>query len=90
VARFDGKAWRMVSDSEDAVVATRGLARDAAGGLWVATAKGLRHLSAADAAAGRAGDLVLAGDMHDVRLDGLGRVWALSSSSIALIDPSKR
>jgi hypothetical protein len=90
IARFDGKAWRMLGDSEDAIVATRGLARDTAGGIWVATAKGLRHATAADAAAGRAGDLVLPGNIHDVRLDRLGRVWALSTSSIALVDPGKR
>jgi hypothetical protein len=90
VARFDGKSWRMVGDSEEAIVATRGLVRDAAGGVWVATSKGLRHVAAADAAVGRAGDLVVAGDMHDVHLDRDGRVWALSSSSIALVTPVKK
>jgi ligand-binding sensor domain-containing protein len=87
VARFDGKSWRMVGDSEEAIVATRGLARDAAGRLWVATGKGLRLVTPADAEAQRPGELVLAGDMRDVRLDRDGRVWALSSASIALVNP---
>jgi hypothetical protein len=90
IGRYDGKSWRMVGDGEEAIVATRGLARDAAGGVWVATSKGLRHVAAPDAVAGRAGDLVLAGDMHDVHIDGLGRVWALSTSSIALVAPVKK
>jgi len=88
VGRFDGKSWRMVGDGEDAIVATRGLARDASGRLWVATGKGLRLVTPADAQAQRSGELVLEGDMRDVRLDRDGRVWALSSASIALVDPA--
>jgi hypothetical protein len=90
IGRYDGKSWRMVGEGEEAIVATRGLARDAAGGVWVATSKGLRHVAAPDVAAGRAGDLVLGGDLHDVHIDRLGRVWALSSSSIALVTPVKK
>jgi hypothetical protein len=88
VGRFDGKEWRMVGDSEEAIVASRALARDAAGRLWVATSRGLRLVTAADAKAQRPGELILAGDMRDVTLDRHGRIWALSSASIALVAPS--
>jgi hypothetical protein len=88
VGRFDGKEWRMVGDGEDAIVASRGLARDRAGRLWVATSRGLRLVTAADAKAQRPGELILAGDMRDVTLDRHGRIWALSSASIALVAPS--
>jgi len=87
VARLDGKVWRAVGGGEEGVVACHGLARDATGGVWIATAKGLRHLSAGDAKAGRLGDVVVAGDMRDVHIDRLGRVWALSSASIVLVAP---
>ena len=90
VGRFDGKSWRMTGDTEEALVATRGLTRDASGRLWVATARGLRIVTPADAQAQRPGETVLAGDIRDVRLDRQGRVWALSTSSIALIDPGAR
>jgi hypothetical protein len=89
VGRFDGKEWRMVGDGEEAIVASRALTRDAAGRLWVATSRGLRLVTAADAKAQRAGELVLAGDMRDVTLDRHGRIWALSSASIALVDPGR-
>jgi hypothetical protein len=46
-------------------------------------------VTAADAKAQRAGELVLAGDMRDVTLDRHGRIWALSSASIALVDPGR-
>ena len=85
LARLDGKVWRSLGGGEEGVVACRGLARDATGAMWVATAKGLRRVTADDAKAGRLGDLVLAGDMRDVRVDREGRAWALSSSSIALV-----
>jgi hypothetical protein len=85
VARFDGKTWRMLGEGEDAIVACRGLARDGDGAVWVATAKGLRRVTPADAREQRQGDVVVEGDMRDVRLDRFGRVWALSSSSISLI-----
>jgi len=86
VARLDDKiVWRAFGGGEEARVACRGLARDTADGMWVATAKGLRRLSAADVKAGRLGDVVVEGDLRDVRLDRYGRIWALSSSSIALI-----
>jgi hypothetical protein len=91
VARYDGKTWRMLSDDESAVVATRGLVRDsrAGDGVWIATSKGLRHAPAAAAVAGGLGDVVVEGDMHDVHVDRYDRVWALSSSSIALVTPTR-
>src|SRR5450432_128866 len=85
VARLDDKVWRGYGGGEEAVVASRGLARDAADAMWIATAKGLRRVTAADVKAGRLGDVVVAGDQRDVRLDRFGRVWALSSSSIAVV-----
>ena len=86
VARFDGQIWRMRGEGEDDIVACRGLARDGQDAMWVATAKGLRRITPADARAHAPGDVVVAGNMFDVRLDRFGRVWALSSASIALID----
>ena len=87
VARLDDKVvWRPFGGGEEARVACRGLARDAADGMWVATGKGLRRLTAADVKAGRLGDVIVDGDLRDVRLDRYGRVWALTSSSIALIN----
>jgi hypothetical protein len=85
VARLDDKVWRTFGGGEEAVVASRGLARDAEDSMWIATAKGLRRVSAADVKAGRLGDVVIDEDMRDVKLDRFGRVWALSSASIALI-----
>lgn len=91
VARFDGKSWRMLGDADDAVVATRGLVRDsrAGDGVWIATSKGLRYAPAGAAASGGLGEVVVEGDMHDVHVDRFGRVWALSSSSIALVTPNR-
>jgi hypothetical protein len=85
VARFDGKTWRMLGDGEDAIVACHGVVRDVDGAMWVATAKGLRRVTPADAKAGLFGDVVVAGDMRDVQLDRFGRVWALSTASISLV-----
>jgi hypothetical protein len=86
VARLDGKIWRALSGAEEAVVACRGLARDATDAMWIATARGLRRVAPADAkAGGRIGEVVVAGDERDVRLDRFGRIWALSSASIAFI-----
>jgi ligand-binding sensor domain-containing protein len=87
VGRFDGKGWRMVGEGEEAIVSSRGLARDEKKRLWVATARGLRLVTADDAKAQRPGDMILAGDMRDVTVDRYGRVWALSSAAIALINP---
>jgi hypothetical protein len=86
IARLDGKTWRAYSADEEARVACHGVARDAQGAMWIATAKGLRRVTVDDAMAGRLGDLVAAGDWKDVKLDKFGRVWALSSASIALVD----
>jgi hypothetical protein len=85
VARLDDKVWRAFGGGEEAVVACRGLARDADDSMWIATAKGLRRVTAAEVKAGRLGDVVVDGDMRDVKVDRFGRVWALSSASIALI-----
>jgi hypothetical protein len=91
IARFDDKIWRAYGGgAEEAIVACRGLARDGQGDMWIATSKGLRRLTPADAAAGRFGDVVIAGDQHDVKLDRFGRIWALATSSIALIDLGAR
>jgi len=98
VARFDGQNWRQLGTTE---LATRGLASDGKGRVWVATGKGLRALPAPPAAAGAstgaaAGDaarvdpgaapVVLAGDMRDVTADRFGRIWAMSATSIALVE----
>jgi ligand-binding sensor domain-containing protein len=85
VARFDGQNWRPVGSTE---LTTRGLAADGKGRLWVATAKGLRALPAGEAALGAdpaAAPVVLAGEMRDVAADRLGRIWAMSTTSIALV-----
>jgi hypothetical protein len=90
VARLDGKIWRALSGAEEAIVACRGLARDATDAMWIATAKGLRRVPAADAkAGGRIGDVVVTGDEKDVRMDRFGRLWVLSNASIALVDLSR-
>jgi hypothetical protein len=88
VARLDDKVWRAFGGGEEAVVACHGLARDASDAMWIATAKGLRRVSAADAKSGRTaglGDVVVVGDARDVRLDRFGRIWSLTSASIAMI-----
>jgi hypothetical protein len=85
VARFDGQNWRPVGNTE---LITRGLAVDGKGRVWVATGKGLRALPAGEAAAGvdpAATPVVLAGEMRDVAADRLGRIWAMSTTSIALV-----
>jgi hypothetical protein len=97
VARFDGKDWRPARDDDSA--GARALVRDRAGRTWIATAKGLRVIAptsrnARDATApgaragatASAGTTVLDADMRDVVLDRFGRVWALSSEAVALVD----
>jgi hypothetical protein len=84
VARFDGQNWRPAGSTE---IITRGLATDGKGRLWVATGRGLRALPAG-AAAGvdpAATPVVLAGEMRDVAADRFGRIWAMSTTSIALV-----
>jgi ligand-binding sensor domain-containing protein len=83
LARFDGRDWRTQGSEE---VAARGIAADGKGRVWVASNKGLRLLDAKapDADPGTA-PVVLPGDMRDVMVDRFGRVWAMSSASIALI-----
>ena len=86
LARFDGQNWRPLGTTG---LATHGLAKDGAGRVWVATNKGLRMLPA-DATAGAAdpdrAPVIVEGDMRDVATDRLGRIWAMSTSSIALVE----
>jgi hypothetical protein len=85
LARFDGQNWRPLGTTE---LVTRGLATDHTGRVWVATAKGLRALAPAAAGAGAdpaTAPVILAGDMRDVTVDRFGRVWAMSTTSIALL-----
>jgi hypothetical protein len=81
LARWDGRSWH---PADTATTATRGLATDDQGRLWVATSKGLRVLArgSTDLAAA---PMVVAGDLRDLTRDGFGRLWALSSASIALV-----
>ena len=86
LARFDGQNWRPLGT---AALATRGLAKDGAGRVWIATSKGLRMVPADAAAAGADPDrapVVVEGDMRDVVADRLGRIWAMSTASIALVE----
>ena len=86
VARFDGQNWRPLGTTE---LVTRGLATDGKGRVWIATSKGLRMLPPADKGAPApdpgAAQVVLAGDMRDVAADRFGRIWAMSTTSIALV-----
>jgi hypothetical protein len=86
VARFDGQNWRPLGSTE---LVTRGLATDGKGRVWLATTKGLRTLPPADKGAPApdpgAAPVVLAGEMRDVAADRFGRIWAMSTTSIALV-----
>ena len=87
LARFDGENWRSLGTTE---LVTRGLATDDKGRIWVATGKGLRMLPPAAAGAGVGADpgaapVILAGDMRDVAVDRFGRIWPMSTTSIALV-----
>jgi hypothetical protein len=87
LARYDGQNWLPLGTT---ALVTRGLATDGQGRVWVATAKGLRMLPAkAEAGAADPGSaaVVLAGDFRDVAADRLGRIWAMSATSIALVEP---
>ena len=87
IARFDGTNWLPLGTTE---LLTTGLARDGKGRLWVATAKGLRALppdaAGTDADPARA-PVMVEGDMRDVATDRFGRIWAMSTTSIALVEP---
>jgi len=86
LARYDGQNWRPLGTTE---LVTRGLATDGTGRVWIATAKGLRMLPPGAAPPGAdpgTAPVVLAGDMRDVASDRFGRIWAMSTSSIALVD----
>ncbi|HXU03180.1 MAG TPA: hypothetical protein VN903_19575 [Polyangia bacterium] len=85
VARFDGQNWLPLGTT---ALATRGLAKDGAGRIWVATGKGLRVLPA-DAAGGTdpgVAPVIVEGDMRDVAADRFGRIWGMSTSAIALVE----
>jgi hypothetical protein len=86
LARFDGQNWRPLGTTE---LPTRGLATDHSGRVWIATGKGLRALPPSAAGAGAdpaTAPVILAGDMRDVTVDRFGRVWAMSTTSIALLE----
>jgi ligand-binding sensor domain-containing protein len=82
VVRFDGKEWRALGSAE---ISARGMVVDRKRRVWVATHKGLRVMDPGQTDPGAA-RTVIAGRMRDVTLDGFGRVWAMSASTIALID----
>jgi hypothetical protein len=88
VARFDGKQWLFGDADGPAAVVTRALARDPAGRVWLATARGLRVLTAQDAAAPQLapGDRVLDDQILDVTVDRYGRIWALGRSGLAIVE----
>jgi hypothetical protein len=87
VGRFDGNDWRFTGDGPAATPA-RGVAADGAGRMWLATAKGLRVLDAKEASASIlvAGMPIVDDDMLDLAFDRFGRVWALGSAAIAIVD----
>ena len=86
LARYDGKDWRALgSQALESSLTTRALATDGKGRVWVASSKGLRLLVQPATDPGTA-PVVLAGDMRDVAIDRFGRVWAMSSGSIAVIE----
>jgi ligand-binding sensor domain-containing protein len=85
LVRFDGKDWRPLGSSE---IAARGIATDGKRRVWIATSKGLRMLEPTPAPATVDPDqapVILPGDMRDVTVDRQGRVWAMSSTTIALV-----
>jgi ligand-binding sensor domain-containing protein len=87
LARFDGKSWHPGQGSSEASkVAVHGFAADDAGWLWAATAKGLRVVGQSGNL--DQGSLLIPDEMRDLARDGLGRMWALTASSIALIAPA--
>jgi hypothetical protein len=85
--RFDGMDWRFPFDGP-ASAAVRAVAVDGSGRTWLATAKGLRVLDAKEASAPRldAGTSVVDDDTLDLALDRFGRIWALGSAAIAIVD----
>jgi len=85
--RFDGTEWRFPFDGPASTPA-RALALDGGGRMWLATAKGLRVLDAKEASAPRlgSGTSVVDDDVLDLALDRFGRVWALGSAAIAIVD----
>ena len=85
--RFDGTVWRFPFDGPGAAP-VRALAADGGGRMWLATAKGLRVLDSTEASAPRlgAGTSVVDDDMLDLALDRFGRIWALGSAAIAIVD----
>jgi ligand-binding sensor domain-containing protein len=93
VGRFDGKEWRFGQQSEGKSTdgeapATRALAGDGSGRMWLATARGLRVLDAREAGARTvaAGARVVDDDVLDLALDRFGRVWALGAAALAVVE----
>ena len=85
--RFDGTEWRFPFDGP-ASTPVRAVVLDGGGRMWLATAKGLRVLDAKEASAPRldAGTSVVDDDVLDLALDRFGRIWALGSAAIAVVD----
>ncbi len=89
LARFDGQNWRPLGTTE---LGTRGLATDGKGRVWIATTKGLRALPGVAGAGGAptadpgTAPVVLAGEMRDVVADRFGRIWAMATTSIAVVE----
>jgi hypothetical protein len=85
--RFDGTEWRFPFDGPASAPA-RAVALDGGGRMWLATAKGLRVLDAKQASAPRldAGSSVVDDDVLDLALDRFGRIWALGSAAISIVD----
>ncbi len=81
LVRFDGKDWRPLGTTE---LPVRGLAIDGKSRAWVATSKGLRMLTGASDPL--TAPVIVAGEMRDVVADRFGRVWAMSTTSIAFVD----
>jgi hypothetical protein len=81
LARFESDNWRPLGKAD---LPSYGFATDQKRRVWVATGKGLRVL-APGATDVESAPVVVDGVMRDVTVDRFGRVWALSSTSIALV-----
>ena len=95
VGRFDGAGWRFAQSGDGdgtlkgaGVPATRAIASDGASRMWLATARGLRVLGANEAGAPvlPPGTPVVDDDILDLTVDRFGRIWALGSAALAIVD----
>ncbi|MEA2700056.1 MAG: hypothetical protein QOI66_4327 [Myxococcales bacterium] len=87
--RFVGTHWRSFGDQQQQHgTQVLGLANDGHHRLWVATTKGLRVIDREQAARGDAGTMIVTDGMQDVRIDRFGRIWALGTNAISMVDPS--